>query len=331
MSKKITKKTVRKTIRQKVGRIHDFEEMFPTEVTPSEKKIDQVYSQWSSSDNRIFVPTSHTVDRLVPGVYEIKMSQSGVFFERISVRTENLIRFPDTKSNRVVEEVQKFWDRESVFREYNITYKRGIILHGPPGSGKSSTIQLIMKDVVERGGVVLQFQEPYVFIDGYRKLKQIQPDAPIVVIMEDLDALLDMHNETEILNLLDGSNEVDKTLFLATTNYPDLLQPRIMNRPSRFDKRFKIGFPSPESREVYFNHLIGVDRIKELDIDLPKWVEDTEEMSLAHLKELFVAVVIIGDDYKEAIKNLKKMKEPIENKDFDNAMGFNSTTNYDYD
>jgi len=292
-------------------------------VDEEEKDIEQTYCQWSTSDNRIFVPSSRTVDRLVPGVYEIKSAPNvGIFFEKIPVKTEGLLRFPDTKSDRVISEVQKFWDRENVFREYGITYKRGIILHGPPGSGKSSTVQFIMQDVVKRGGVVLEFQEPYLFVEGYRKLKQIQSDTPVVVVMEDLDALLEMHNESEILNLLDGANEVDKTIFLATTNYPHALQPRIMNRPSRFDKRFRIGFPTAESREIYFKHLIGEENISKLDIDLNQWVKDTDEMSLAHLKELFVAVVIIGDEYDEAIKTLQKMKEPVQDKDFEGNIGF---------
>jgi DNA replication protein DnaC len=53
-----------------------------------------------------------------------------------------------------------------------LTYKRGIILWGPPGSGKSSTIQIIMKDVVERDGIVIRFGNPSIFTDGMRRFKR---------------------------------------------------------------------------------------------------------------------------------------------------------------
>ena len=281
------------------------------------------YCQWGTSDKRIFIPSSKTVPKLTPGVYEINTNpQFGLYFEKIPVKTEGLIRFPDTNSDKVVNEIQKFWGKEDNFREYGISYKRGIILYGPPGSGKSCTVQLIMQDVVGRHGVVVAFKDPYIFIDGMRVLRQIQEETPVVVIMEDIDSILQTYNESEILNILDGVNNMDRVVFLATTNYPGELGHRIMNRPSRFDKRFRIGFPSAESRKVYFEHLIGEDKIKKLRLDIKKWVADTDEFSIAHLKELFVAVVILGDDYDQALHTLKNMKEQVQDKDYEADIGF---------
>ena len=287
------------------------------------EEISPKYCQWGTSDGRIFLPSSKTTEVLIPGVYEIDSSpQVGLYFEKIPVKTEGLIRFPDTTSDKVVGEIQKFWDRESFFKEYEISYKRGIILYGPPGSGKSCTVQLIMQDVVRRNGIVIEFGDPYLFIDGMRILRQIQPETPVVVIMEDIDSTLEAYNESEILNILDGVNAMHKVVFLATTNYPNKLGHRIMNRPSRFDKRFRIGFPSKESRRVYLEHLIGTENIPKLNIDINKWVKDSDEFSIAHLKELFVAVVILGDDYAEALKTLANMKEDVQDKDYEAPLGF---------
>lgn len=296
------------------------------------------YVHWTTSDGRIFIPASKTVPKLTPGVYEIDVSPNiGLYFEKIPVKTEGLLRFPDTNSDRVVSEIQKFWDREAIFEEYKLTYKRGILLYGPPGSGKSCTIQLIMEDVVNREGIVIKFTDPYQFIDGMRILRQIQLDTPAVVILEDIDSTLEMYNESEILNILDGVNEVKKVVFLATTNYPEKLGARIVNRPSRFDKRFRIGYPSEQSRRMYFEHLITSgdpkklkSKVKDLKIDLDKWVKDTDEMSIAHLKELFVAVVIIGDPYSEAIETLKSMTEVLEDKDYDTSIGFTVAKSKDF-
>lgn len=303
---------------------------FDVDVDEGESEISPKYVQWGTSDGTIFLPSSKTMDCLTPGVYEIDSnSQTGVYFEKIPVKTEGLIRFSDTNSDKVVEEIQKFWERESFFKEYGIAYKRGIMLYGPPGSGKSCTVQLIMHDVVQRNGIVIEFGDPYLFIDGMRILRQIQPETPIVVIMEDIDSTLEIYNESEILNILDGVNDMYKVVFLATTNYPDKLGHRIMNRPSRFDKRFRIGFPSEESRRSYFNHIIGEKRVVELNVDIDKWVQDTDEFSIAHLKELFVAVVILGDEYDEALETLKKMKDEIEDKDYETPMGLVPPTKND--
>lgn len=180
-------------------------------------------------------------------------------------------------------------------------------------SGKSCTIQLIMRDVVERGGVVIKFAHPTLFVEGIRKFREIQPDTPVVILMEDIDSILEMYSESEVLNILDGVNQIEKVVFLATTNYPEKLGARIINRPSRFDKRFKIGHPNEESRRLYFEYIIGKEKIKSLKIDLDKWVEDTEEFPIAHLKELFTAVVILGDEYDDAIEALSCMKEEAPN------------------
>lgn len=285
------------------------------------------YCQWGTSDGIVFIPSTKTVGALSPGVYEMKMSpQFGLYFEKIPVKTEGLLRFPDTTSDKVVGEIQKFWDRENFFREYGICYKRGIILYGPPGSGKSCTVQLIMQDVIRRSGVVLKFCDPHLYIQGLRTLRQIQKETPIVTIMEDIDSTLEIYNESDVLNILDGVNEIDKMVFLATTNYPGKLGHRIMNRPSRFDKRFRIGFPSPASRRVYLEHIIGKEKIAQLGINLDKWVADTDKFTIAHLKELFVAVIILGDEYASALKTLSKMKEEIKEKDHGAKLGFGSPT-----
>lgn len=142
-----------------------------------------------------------------------------------------------------------------------------------------------------------------------RILREIEKETPIVVIMEDIDAIIENYNESSVLNILDGVDKLNKIVFLATTNYPDRLGARIINRPSRFDKRFKISNPNEESREIYLKYLIGENKIKDNKINLSKWVKDTNGFSIAHLKELFVAVIILGDNYEDAIETLSSMKE----------------------
>ncbi len=276
--------------------------------------------QWTTGDGRHFMPSRRTAKELPPGLYDIDSNAAvGLYFQRITIKTEGLIRFPHTNSERVLREIATFWERRPVFEEYGLIHKRGIMLWGPPGSGKSSTIQLVLSDVVSRGGVAVRFTHPAMFLTGMRALRDIQPETPVVVLMEDLDSTIRMYDESSILNILDGVELVDRTVFLASTNYPELLGPRILNRPSRFDKRVKVGHPTPESRLIYFEHLIGK---RSVDLPLAQWVEDTEGFSLAHLKELFIAVVILGDEYAEAIDTLRSMREHIKSGSDNTPAGF---------
>lgn len=275
-----------------------------------DNKFDFTACQWSTSNNVIFFPTGKTVTELKPGYYEVNSHPSlGLFFERIPVRTEGLLNFPDANTHKVIQEIKKFWESEEKFYQYDIAYKRGMILWGPPGGGKSCTLQLVCRDVIDRGGIVIKYGNPDLFSMGFRKLRDVQPDTPVVVLMEDIDATIDRYNETDVINTLDGVDRMHKVVFLATTNYPEKLGARIMNRPSRFDKRYKVGYPSPESRKVYLQHLF--EKEGELGYDLDKWVTDTENFSIAHLKELFVAVVVFGDEYDVALKTLQQMKVEV--------------------
>lgn len=266
--------------------------------------------QWSSGNGRVFVPCSKTIPKLRPGLYDVGISPSiGVYFESVPLKTESLLRFPDAVTDTVLQEIEKFWDSREVFDRYGLTHRRGILLWGSPGGGKTCTSALVMEDVVKRGGIGIRFGHPNVFITGFQALREIQPETPVVVLMEDLDTILKDYSESTILNVLDGVERVDRACFIATTNYPELLGPRIVNRPSRFDRRYKIDVPSEQARAMYLESLVKKEDLGLVDIG--RWARDTKGFSFAHLRELFVAVVILGDDYEKVLATLGKMKEKI--------------------
>jgi DNA replication protein DnaC len=314
------------------NRINKYQNAFPNsdaqellqaveEKQSEDKKFDNKPIQWSSSNGSVFLPTGNTSPELIPGVYEIGANnQIGLYFEKIPVKTEGLIEFPEANTKKVTSEIAKFWDSEKIFRDYKLTYKRGILLYGPPGGGKSCTLQFINQDVISRGGIVIKYGSPSLFNQGLRLLRKIQPDIPVVVMMEDIDSIIEYYNETEVINTLDGVYEMDKIVFLATTNYPEKLGFRIVNRPSRFDKRFKVGYPIEETRRIYLNFL---------NKDLPqetidKWASETNGFSISHLKELFIAVVVLKDKYEDALETLKSMSEIVssDNDKGQKKMGF---------
>lgn len=285
-------------------------------------KGDGSFCQWTSTDNTKYFPAGKTFDVLGPALWEPKYcGNRGYYCEKLPFCTDGLLEFPDSNSERVVKEIQRFWEFEEEYRRNGLAYKRGIILWGPPGSGKSSTIKLILKDVFQRGGIAMKFDCPHVFLEVVRIFRTIEPNTPLVVLMEDIDAIIDEWGETDVLNILDGVEVLEKVVYLATTNYPEKLGERIINRPSRFDRRFKMPHPSKKSRRLYFEHLLQTN--KELNIDLDRWVRDTEEMSIAHLKELFIAVCILGNDYKVVLDTLISMKEDrLTSTEDDNSFGF---------
>lgn len=261
-------------------------------------------TQWRTADGITYMGVGETVPDLPPGIWDVvNVPNLGLVWERVEQRDDPLIRFDDSASLKVVDEIARFWQEEEKFRRYGLPFKRGILLHGPPGSGKSSTLRLIADDVVERGGYVLVYARPGILVAAVRQLRSVHPDAAVVVLMEDLDSILQAGDESSILNLLDGAERVDGIVFLATTNYPELLKERIRNRPSRFDRRVLIPHPTPAHRRQYLDSVV----LPGDDYDLDRYVKDTEGMSLAHVKELFLATAVLGADYRETLKDLRSM------------------------
>jgi len=299
----------------------------PATASERDKKKTGNYTQWSTPDAKRYLPTYSTENKMKPGVYDICHDPNvGYYFEQVTVNIEGLLRFPQTNIENVVSEIQNFWDREDLFAKYELPFKRGIIMWGPAGSGKSCIIKLITKDVIARQGIVVRFRNPGLFITGMKFFREIEPETPVVVLMEDIDSIIESYSESDVLNILDGINDVRKMVFLATTNYPEKLGARIINRPSRFDKRFKIGYPNAESRKLYLEFLFKDTNSEKYDLN--QWVKDTAKFSIAHLKELFTAVVILGDEYAKSIKTLSTMKEDISShEDNGKELGFAATSN----
>lgn len=82
-------------------------------------------------------------------------------------------------------------------------------------SGKTATLQLVAENIIKRGGIAVYVNDPTHTAHGLAVMRKIEPNRPIVVMMEDLDTLLQQHGEQSILALLDGELQVDNVCFIA--------------------------------------------------------------------------------------------------------------------
>lgn len=277
------------------------------------------YEQWVILPNGRFAAAGATRAHLPVGAYTLQQTEAGLRFEAKTILTDTLIDLGNSNSLRVIEGIKLFWKRRQKFLDRGILFKRGVLMWGPPGSGKTATLALLIQDLIRQGGIVLLVQHPGVAIEGLKQLRKIELERPLIVVLEDVEEIIHSFNEHDLLALLDGEHQTDNVVNIATTNYPEMLGARIINRPSRFDEVIKIGMPSPQMRYQYLLHILGED---ESQCDLAKWVEETEGMSIAHLKELVVAVMCLEQTYEEVIKRLKTMKSIPRSTMYDEGIGF---------
>ena len=281
------------------------------DINVENKSINErIYTQWNKHENQYY-PTGPTVKSIDCGIYSLCYNSNlgGWGLYKKTFVYDELYELPSKEMNSILKDFNVFWSSKDKYKKYSLIHKRGILLYGKPGCGKSAIVSLVSKRLInEMNGVIITINtDSNDDISGLAeimpKIREIESDKPIVVMMEDIDAIASRSGVSALLNLLDGVNQLENIVYLATTNYPELLEDRIINRPSRFDRRYEIGLPSYDVRLEYIKKKVNDD-----NIDIKKWAKDTDELSIAHIKELILSVLVYDVEYDTALNNLKTMK-----------------------
>ncbi|KAK9486481.1 P-loop containing nucleoside triphosphate hydrolase protein [Lipomyces starkeyi] len=226
-----------------------------------------------------------------------------------------------------------FFDSEDAYRSLNVAWKRGILLIGSPGNGKTEAIKAIIKGAAVPCLYVKSFQSPMGPEYGIRTIfKKARQSAPCILVLEDLDSLLEPMTRSFFLNELDGLESNHGILTVATTNHPEKIDQAILNRPSRFDTKYIFDLPSPHLRKKYID--IWLLKLESLGIvvngDQFASIEEfgqelslrTEGWSFAYLKELFVSFQLsraalkstgagVGDTTQEIFQHVETLGKQI--------------------
>jgi SpoVK/Ycf46/Vps4 family AAA+-type ATPase len=271
----------------------------------------RVTQQWTQTGLGQWSVCGVNTNKLPSNVYTINASQHGIFFLEQALQSDELIRFVDGKLDDVLKEVELFWTIKAKFDKYGFLHRRGFLLYGPPGTGKSCLTYQLIDDIVKRGGVAFYLNtNANVFAAGLKLFRQVEPYRPIVCIYEDLDAIMDMYGEESILSLLDGENQLDNLVNIATTNYLSELDKRITNRPRRFDRLIYVGPPEDDIRSRYFEQKFKSAGDTPSKAELAEWAKVSEGMSFAAMTELMISVKCFDIPLKKSAKILQDMKTP---------------------
>ncbi len=292
--------------------LNEYDEREKDEIT---EVPEDIYVQWQNRGNGIYTPANQPkFSKSIPsGYYKIDVSQQlGVFFVKKTITSDGLFNLPFDEGKLIMADIAKFWKSRDNYKKYNLLHKRGIVLYGPPGSGKTCITNLLIQDLISNmNGLVFSIEDErdLLYYKDYMGsiFREIEPNRPIITIIEDIDGLLDHGKSCEkmLLNILDGINQIENVVYIATTNYPERMEERLLNRPSRFDRKYKIGYPNAKVRKAYFEQKFLED---DLNINLlQEMTKITQGLTISHLKEIFASVIIMGNDLHEVVNEMKAM------------------------
>jgi hypothetical protein len=216
---------------------------------------------------------------------------------------DNLILKGELKAE-IRGDVERFFAARALYERFGVPWKRGLVFIGPPGNGKTHAL----KALINASG------RPCLYVKSFACAYQTEQDmiravfgrarrsAPCLLVFEDLDSLINDRNRAFFLNELDGFADNAGIVALATTNHPDRLDPAILDRPSRFDRKFHFDLPAPAERRAYLarwnDSLEPSIRLAESEVD--SVVAASEGFSFAYLKELLVSSLVTWFEVRDA-------------------------------
>jgi cell division protease FtsH len=262
-----------------------------------------------------------------PGFMSLGKNKAKIYVqEEIDVRFEDVAGVDEAKQELM--EVIEFLSEPGKFTEIGGKIPKGILLVGPPGTGKT----MLAKAVAGESGVPFfsmsgsEFVEMFVGLGAARVrdlFEQAKQKAPCIIFIDELDALgkargfgtVGGHDEREqtlnqLLVEMDGFDPNVGVILLAATNRPEILDPALL-RPGRFDRNILVDRPDKKGREEILKvHLKNIKVSK--DVDLGVLAGMTSGMVGADLANLVNEAALLAVRRKKKKASLSEFEEAVE-------------------
>jgi ATPase family associated with various cellular activities (AAA) len=200
-----------------------------------------------------------------------------------------------------------------------LSIRRGLLLSGPPGDGKSTAIECFVNDIAGEASVII--------VEAVEHIRAVyhlaQTLAPTVVILEDLDLMTKSRQNPyafavkddvtgELLQVLSGGSAYADIVTIATTNHPEAIDEALAKRAGRFDAHIRMGYPSDSDKQRILD--LYLDRFGVNDDFTRRRLQQTLTRDLGRLH---LVPAHIEEFVKAGIKRARLARRPPEYLDFE--------------
>jgi AAA+ superfamily predicted ATPase len=206
-----------------------------------------------------------------------------------------------------------------MLKSEGLSIKRGLLLSGPPGDGKSTAIECFVNDIAGEASVIIVEA-----VDHIRAVYHLaQMLAPAVVILEDLDLMTKSRQSPysfagkddvtgELLQVLSGGSAYADIVTIATTNHPEAIDEALSKRAGRFEAHIRMGYPSEADKQRILD--LYLDRFEVKDDFTRRRLQQT---MVRDLGRLHLVPAHIEEFVKAGIKRARLAGRPAEYLDFE--------------
>jgi hypothetical protein len=215
---------------------------------------------------------------------------------------------------RVNAGIDAFLLSRDFYQQNRLGYKRGVLVYGAPGTGKSRYIDNKCNQLIHDHKAIVMRIEGYselkiLLSRGLHYVRQKMTNRLKVIVIEELATLVQRDDYTELLNLLDHMSLQEDILFLMTTNTPENIPENIVDRPSRVDILEEIGADGYTDgfTEAWYEFLMG----EEMDESWKSMSFYGKKLNPAYLKELFISAKVNRTSIETSWKTIEDRRRRI--------------------
>lgn len=237
------------------------------------------------------------VDRKNQRTVQQRLMETPAFMKPLGMKAEELILSRDIES-QVKALLWAPIEQSEACRQAGVPLKRGILLEGPYGTGKSLTAAITADKAVENGWTFIRLEDPMLLSSAIDMACWYQP---AIIFAEDIDSVVGTQDRNEqingILNTLDGIDKTREVFVVLTTNHAESIGKAFM-RPGRIDGVITFEAPDAEATERLLR-MYGRNLIPE-DADLTGAAEQIEGAPAAMIREVVERAKLMAISRAEA-------------------------------
>jgi hypothetical protein len=227
--------------------------------------------------------------------------QLQVRFHRLPKIARDQIILPSGVLERIERESVSFSKHAQALQAAGRHLKRGMLLHGSPGTGKTLTAMYLASRMPDRTVLLITGRGMGLLEQACAMARVLQPAT---IILEDIDLIAEERTRQgsgggcapllfELLNQMDGLADDADILFVLTTNRPDILEPALAARPGRIDQAVEVPLPDAQCRRRLFELY---SRGLQVSAPIDPYVERTAGASASFIRELLRKAALFAAD-----------------------------------